>query len=575
MSEAIRNMLHPSDSTVRSNGTTPLLRDAHVYALLALVTAIIYAKSVIYQYTFVDDIYLVVVNRELLSSFANIPKLFTTDVFISMADPVVFYRPLMNLLFMLEVHLVSDSPMIFHVTNIILHIGCTLLVFEVLKQLRVSRELALAAALIFCAHPLNTSAVVWIPGRNDTLLTLFVLSSLWMFLRAVDTNRPRYLVGHLVFFSLALLTKETAFAIPVLTLTYAVFVRKERLFNRTNTVAIPGYVGLGIVWLLLRSMVTRTFEVHESLSTLILNWLHNSPAFLLYIGKVLLPVNLAVFPNLTDQSLLPGIIALSVLVVAYVLKRPTSNRQLLWGLGWFVLFLAPTLFSGNIFYEHRAYCALVGLFFAITQLPLVQQINFSKPAHVLGLVAVIAVFGVIAMIHSEHFRDRTAFAISAYQSSPSIDQSYSALGGLYLDEGDDVAAEQVLRKGIARNPAMRSLHRMLGDVYTKRHQFALAANEYETAIRLEPLQLYTYIDYGKMCLASGRFDDAARLWKESVAINPDFLLGYEYLTNFYLYTKHDPDSAMMYAKKIQEHGVAVLPELLRDIQQAQNQQKKK
>jgi tetratricopeptide (TPR) repeat protein len=374
------------------------------------------------------------------------------------------------------------------------------------------------------------------------------------------------MVGHLLLFWLALLTKETAFALPILTMTYVFFIRREKL-PRTMIYSVAGaYVVLVAVWLGLRTMVARSYEVHQSFVDASTNWLNNSPAFVLYFGKALFPFNLSVYPNLADQWLILGSLSLLLFGVTYFLDRPASNRQLVWGLGWYFLFLAPTLLSGSIFHEHRSYCSLVGILFALAQFPLIQKVQFAKPAHILGLVGLLALFGVLAMIHSEHFRNRTAYATGAFISSPSVDESYSALAGLYLDDGDYEAAERVLRAGIARNPAMKSVHRMLGDVYAKRHQYARAANEYETSIRLEPLHLYTYINYGKMCLEANRFDDAARLWKRSVFINPDFLLGYEYLTNFYIYSKHDPDSAMMYARQIQQRGVPVLPELLHAIQ---------
>ena len=542
------------------------LSDLTIFAIIAFVACLIYAKSLAYQYTYFDDIFLLVVNKEFLSNLANLPRLFSTDVFIAVANPEVFYRPLMNILFMLEMQLSDNSTAIFHLTNILLHIGCSLLVFVVLKQLRVSKGIAAAAAILFCAHPLNTSAVVWIPGRNDTLLTLLVLASFSMLIRALDAKHIWPLVGHMVFFFLALLTKEVAIALPILAASYVVLVRKERLSRNIIAITTTSYILLIAAWFALRSLVPRTLELHQSSAELAIDWLKNSPAFILYFGKAILPFNLSVFPNLTDQSLIYGVVAVLLFALLYFLGRPASNRLLLWGLGWYFFFLAPSLLSGTIFFEHRNYCSFVGLLIAIVELPMIQKINFARPIHVFGLVALFALLGVLAMFHSEHFRNRYSFATSAFTESPSVDESYSALAGFYLDDREYDDAERVLQAGIARNPVMRTAHRMLGDVYAKRRKYALAANEYETSIRLEPLQLYTYINYGKMCLQVGKLDDAVRLWKRSVLLNPEFLPGYEYLTNFYLYTRNDPDSAMIYARQIQQRGVTVLPELLHDIQ---------
>jgi protein O-mannosyl-transferase len=559
----------PSSTKEMNSAHTGLgsIKDVHVYLLIIVLAAIVYGKSIAYQYTYSDDTQLLVVNQEFLGNLANIPKLFTTDVFISITNPQVFYRPVLNFLFMLELQISKDSPVIFHMTNVLLHIGCSLLLFVVFQQLEISKPIAAIAAILFCAHPLNASAIVWIPGRNDTLLTLLVLASFSLFLRALDTKRLSPLIGHFLLFFLALLTKESAVALPFLCVGYVLFVKRGSL-ERTRSILIVAAYGLLLAfWFILRSMITRSFEVHESLTALAVSWMKNLPACVLYIGKALLPFNLSVYPNLQDHSLVLGVISILTFVVVFFIRRPASIREICWGLGWFILFLAPTFISGIIFHEHRAYCAFIGLLFALAQLPIIQSIDFSKNSHILGFVAILTVYSVVAMLHSEQFRNRTAYATSAYLKDPSVDASYTGLAGLFLDEGKNNDAERVLQTAITRDPNMKVVHRMLGDIYADRREYAHAAQEYETAIRLDPLQLYTYINYGKMCLLADRGDDAARLWKRSVMINPDFLLGYYYLANYYVHVRNDPDSAMMYAKQIQQRGVAVMPELLRAIQE--------
>jgi tetratricopeptide (TPR) repeat protein len=550
------------------------IRDSYIFLLIVLIAFVIYGSSITYQYTYSDDTQLLVVNEAFLSNLANVPKLFTTDVFVSITNQQVFYRPFLNFLFMLEMQVSKDSPVIFHITNILLHIGCSLLLFVVFKQLKVSKSLAAMAALFFCAHPLNTSAVVWIPGRNDTLLTLLVLASFSMFLRALDTKRILPLVGHYLLFFLAMLTKESAVALPFLCAAYVFVVRREKLPRNAIVAGVAVYGILFALWFSLRSLVTRSFEIHQSLASIAGDWLRNSPGFILYIGKALLPFNLSIYPNLTDHSLILGWITILVFVVVFFLRRPSSIRGLLWGLAWFFLFLGPTFLSGIILHEHRAYSAFIGLLFASTQLPLVQSIDFSKYGHVLAFVAVIAVFSVLAMVHSEQFSNRTAYATSAYMNDPSVDASNLALAGLFIDEGEFDEADRLIRGAMQRDTTMLVPRRMLGDIYAHRREYALAAQEYETSIRLNPLDLYTYINYGKMCMSAGKNDDAARLWKRSVMINPDFLLGYYYLANFYVHVKNEPDSAMMYAKEIQRRGVAVMPELLHAIQDSLLAEKK-
>jgi tetratricopeptide (TPR) repeat protein len=542
------------------------VRDWQICGVIVLIGIAVYGKSIVYDYTFSDDTQLLVVNQEFLGNPANLPKLFTTDVFISVANPNVFYRPLLNLLFMLEMQISKDTPVLYHLTNILLHLGCSILVFIVFRKLNLSKLLSAAVSLVFCVHPLLSSAVVWIPGRNDTLLTIFVLGSFVFFLRALETKRIGPFLWHVLLLFLALLTKETAVVAPLLFVSYAYFIAPKK-FRRTQVVsALLSYAIVVGAWLFLRSLVTLPFEVRRTAGSQIVSWLENTPAFVLYFGKIFFPFNLSIFPNLADQSLLLGWLSIALFIGALFIRKPKSFAHILWGLGWFFLFLAPTMVIGPIFHEHRAYCSMVGVLLAVAYLPLVQSLDFSKKNPALGLAAIIVAFAVVTMMHEEQYSGRTAYVTSAFASAPGVDESYSGLAGLLMDEGDDNAAEKVLRAGIERKPAMKIVHRMLGDVYSRRHQYALAAKEYETSLRLEPLHLYTYINYGKMCLNDGRVDDAARLWKTSVLVDPDFLLGYYYLANCYIHCKNDPDSAMIYVRQLQKRGVAVLPELLRAIE---------
>lgn len=554
--------------------TLDKIRDWHIVAVIILAGAIIYGKSVTYTFTFTDDVRLITLNRDILDSFANIPKLFRTDAFLSVTSAQLFYRPMLNILLMIETQIANGSPAIYHLTNILLHLGCSVLLFRILQQLGCGRIVAGIFALLFCVHPLNTSAVVWIPGQNDILLTLFVLASFSFLLRALETRRISPLVWHFVFFFLALLTKESAVVFPVLTVSYVVLFHRSTLTRKIWGSGLLAYVIIAGIWFTLRSAVPQTFTVHLRTGFFLTSSLHNIPALLLYLGKVFFPFNLSIFPNLGDNSVWLGAASLVILIMALILWRPPTLKHIFWGFGWFILFIAPTLISGFIFFEHRAYSAFFGLLFAFSQFPAVQAFDLSKKAHIAGFGLIVAIFSVIAIVHSEQFRDRTAYATSAYISNPSVDASYANLAELFVGQGNYDDAERVVRKGLARNPAMNTSHRVLADILAHRGNYNQAATEYETSLRLNPLQLNTYIAYGKMCIDAGRPDEAARIWRTSVAVNPGFILGYYYLANFYVHVKNDPDSSMMYVRQIQERGMTVLPELLQAIQECRDKETK-
>jgi protein O-mannosyl-transferase len=547
-------------NTIRS------LSNRQIYLMVLCIGIILYGKSILFDYTHMDDAQLLVMNQAFIGNITNLPKMFTTDVFISVTNIHTYYRPLLNVLFMLEAQVTKDNPLLYHVTNILLHIGCSILIYTLFQKLRFSKILSVLASLVFCVHPLHTSAVAWIPGRNDTLLTIFVLSSFLFFLRAQETKRYGAYAIHILLFFFALLVKESAIVLPFLCIGYIYFVHSEKL-QRTILISLSAsYVIVIAFWFTLRSMVYHSFEIHDAGNSLVRSGISNLPAYLIYIGKAFVPIHLSVFPNFADHSLIPGLLIVFLFAGLLFVLKPTSFKLIVWGILWFFLFLAPSMAGEPIFYEHRAYCSMVGLLIAVARFPVFENMDFSHIAQVAGAMALLLTFSFFTFSYENVFRDRESYSSHAFATAPSVDKSFSCMAAMYLDEGNDTAAEKVILAEIKRMPKMAFAHRMLGDIYTNRHEYDSAIPEYEFSLRLEPLDLITYVHYGKMQIEINQIDAAVHLWKTAVQINPDFLLGYYYLANCYIHAKNDPDSAMIYVRELQRRGETVIPELVNAIE---------
>ena len=432
--------------------------------------------------------------------------------------------------------------------------------------MKFSQMLSALAAIMFCVHPLNTSAVAWIPGRNDTLLTLFVLNSFIFFLRAHDTKRGLTFAVHILLFFFALLVKESAIVLPFLCIGYIYIAKGEKLQRVFVISLVTAYGIIVTIWFFMRNMVYHNFEVHNAGSSLRVSWFNNLPAYFLYIGKVFIPINLSVFPNFADHSVLLGILTILLFAGLLFVLQPANFRVIIWGILWFFLFLAPSLLGEPTFYEHRAYCPLVGILIAVASLPAVRYMDFTHTAQLAGVGVLLLIFSLITFFHENIFRDRESFTSNANATAPSADQSFTCIATKYLDDGNYPTAEKVILAEIKRNPRMVIAYGMLGDIYANRHEDEHAAQEYERSIQLAPLDLTAYLHYGKMNIEIGQIDAAVHLWKTMVGISPDFLIGYYYLANCYLHSKNDPDSALVYVRELQRRGETVLPELLKAIE---------
>jgi len=145
-------------------------------------------------------------------------------------------------------HLVN---LFIHITNSFLVYSLVLLLFKAEShhsplttqdlQLTTAPWIALATALLFVAHPIQTQAVTYIVQRFASLVTLFYLLTVVCYLKwrlASSETRSRFLWygGAVLSTVLAMKTKENSFTLPfMILLVEAVFFRS---FNKRRWVAL-------------------------------------------------------------------------------------------------------------------------------------------------------------------------------------------------------------------------------------------------------------------------------------------------------------------------------------------------
>jgi tetratricopeptide (TPR) repeat protein len=127
---------------------------------------------------FVYDDHLIVERNARLDGIGSIPALalqpYWGDLF-----PLTIYRPLTLASFAVEVSIAGrDSPAIFHVTNALLYAVAAALVSLLALQLGVPGPGAMAAGLLFAAHPVHTEAVANVVGRSELGAGIFVMLAL-------------------------------------------------------------------------------------------------------------------------------------------------------------------------------------------------------------------------------------------------------------------------------------------------------------------------------------------------------------------------------------------------------------
>jgi hypothetical protein len=192
--------------------------------ILTLIVFAVYGKSLLFDFTYLDDDILILDKQEYLK-ISNIKNILTDTVFAQGQDK--FCRPLLNVSFLIEKYLYGVNPWGYHLTNIIIHILTVFSIF-LLLSLKYDKKKVFLLSILFACHPAITQAVVWIPGRNDSLLALFTILSFYFFVKYFDNKKKEYILFHLLFFVFALLIKETAIIVPLFYIIY-ILSKKQHL----------------------------------------------------------------------------------------------------------------------------------------------------------------------------------------------------------------------------------------------------------------------------------------------------------------------------------------------------------
>ena len=144
------------------------------FILLIIVVFTLYGKAINFGLTALDDDILITKNINLISDYKNIPKLFTMSAFYD--NTTAYYRPILSLSFAIESFFVRDNLKLYHLTNIILFVLSLYLFYLFCIELKLNSIITKFILLLIAVHPMFSSVVVWIPGRNDSLLTAFFIS---------------------------------------------------------------------------------------------------------------------------------------------------------------------------------------------------------------------------------------------------------------------------------------------------------------------------------------------------------------------------------------------------------------
>jgi hypothetical protein len=327
-------------------------------------------------------------------------------------------------------------------------------------------------------HPVLSQAVAWIPGRNDTMLAVFVFSYLITALNYSETKKLSLLVLQCVLLLAALFTKETAvFAAPAAWLLIVVM-KKKPLFERTNLILYSSWLVTGLLWFFIRSQAT--LENSQLQLNVMMETLPSRLIVLLqYLGKIFIPVNLSVFPIVEDTPNIYGFISLIILAAIIFLSKKKDWRIIIAGLAMYVLFFIPAVLVpaslNDQDFEHRAYLPMIGILIVLSETVLLK--NSLKQNQLLSAgIALCFILAIMNINHQKNFKDAVTFWTAAVKTSPHSAYANMMLGAR-IDKTDKRMGEELILKAYSLNPSEKYINYYVG-VMKQDHDSVLASEPF-------------------------------------------------------------------------------------------------
>jgi protein O-mannosyl-transferase len=429
------------------------------------------------------------------------------------------------------------NPVIFHRTNLALHVVNALLVLLIVQRLFGSLVAAAVVALLFGLHPLGVEPIASIGERKTLLATALALASILTYLRSL-TGAQRWRVASVALFLLALLAKPSVIAVPALLLLLDAW-PLGRLSWRTAGEKWPWFALSLLSAVVTVLSVARTWDFGPlPKSDMVQSLLRVAHVLTFYLGKIIWPARLSpVYQPPDPFTLRSPAVALAAFVVPAVTALTVIARRRTRApiVGWmmFVVALAPTFgiltWSTIITYDRYVYFPALGLLLvAGASLASVWSARATRGTTVravsivlAGLVLAAEARATRATLHN--WRDSMTLWQQIARVAPRMPESHNGLGTVLDARGEPDAALAEYRRAIALDPGYMYAHLNLGNSLLERGDLMEAIGHLRAACAGLPGDPQAARAYGFALMQAGLLAESEAELQRAVELRPGYV----------------------------------------------------
>jgi protein O-mannosyl-transferase len=497
-----------------------------VYILLTLVTLAIYWQVNQCNFISIDDPVYVTQNNHIQSGITlkGLGWAFSTTY-------AEFWHPLTWLSLMLDYQLYGLTPGGYHLTNLILHILSTLLLFWLFHRMTGAVLKSAFVAALFALHPIHVQSVAWIAERKDVLSAFFWMLTLCLYV--YYTEKPvlqRYL---LVMFSFvcALMSKPMVVTLPVIMILLDYW-PLNRFESKKGNLILWQMKEKTLFFVLsgIFSIITLYAQSHLYVEHSLRSRIANAPVSLVaQLEKMFWPDGLAfVYPfpsQLPVWQVLDTVLLIIVISVAIVSARKHLPYFFV-GWLWYAITILPVIGIipvGDPMADRYIYIPSIGIAMMVAWgAPFfIKREEIRKKILFPAGMAVLILLSFLTWQQCNYWKTSVGLFNHTLKVTRDNYVAYNNLGVSLFDQGKIEEAIDSYNKGISIMP-----HALIfdnrGAAYGKLGRYELAIEDSNKAIALDPGDQTAYFNRGVAYGKLGQYKLAIEDFNMAIRLKPDY-----------------------------------------------------
>ncbi|MGA2465782.1 MAG: tetratricopeptide repeat protein [Thermodesulfobacteriota bacterium] len=462
------------------------------------------------------------------------------------------WHPLTWLSHMLDCELYGLNPGGHHLTNLMIHIANTLLLFLVLKRMTGALWKSSFVAALFALHPLHVESVAWVAERKDVLSTFFWMLTMGTYFRYVNYPRLHRYFLVLLSFAMGLLSKPMLVTLPfvLLLLDYWPLGRfrlgksidhrigsmnscgsKSSAFSLISEKS-PFFVLAAIAAVLTvfaqqRGGTVKSLEFFP-IGVRIANAL---VSYVSYIGKMIWPPPMAILYPYPDHFHLWGIagaslflVVVTLLVIRAVRSYPYLAVGWLWYLGTLVPVIGLVQVGMQAMADRYTYVPFIGLFIMVAWgVPdILKGWRYRKIILAVSSSLLLLIFTILAWMQVQRWQDSMTLFEHTVRVTAKNFLIHNKLGNALFQKGEIGKAMTHYQEALRINPNFVEAYNNIGNALFYNGDVQRAIDYYTKALSQAPDYADAHNNLGFALARQGKIEEAITHYQEALRIRPDF-----------------------------------------------------